>query len=268
MQLKLDIVDAFTDTQFRGNSAAVVITESWLPDSLMQSIASENNLSETAFLVPQRGVYHIRWFSPLTEIDFCGHATLAAAHVLFRDVPAMKALRFYAAAVGEMEIKLNAQGLIEMDFPVRMPAPITDVPNALLRGLSIAPNNVLRNAQAYFAVYSKESDVMELNPDAEELKRLAPYDVVVTAPSTEYDFVSRYFWPANGGDEDPVTGSIHTGLAPYWADELGRDFLRAYQASERGGLLTCELRDERVVISGHAVLYLEGQITIQSSASV
>lgn len=264
-RLDIDIVDAFTDRQFRGNSAAVVITESWLSDSLMQNIAGENNLSETAFLVPQSGVYHVRWFSPLTEIDFCGHATLAAAHVLFRRMPAMKTLRFYAPAVGEMEIRLNEKGLIEMDFPVRMPAPITDVPKALLRGLSIAPTKVLRNAQAYFAVYSKESDVMELNPDAGELKRLAPYDVVVTAPGSEFDFVSRYFWPANGGDEDPVTGSIHTGLAPYWSAELDKTSLRAYQASKRGGLLYCELRGERITIAGQAVPYLQGQLMIQET---
>lgn len=265
MQLTIDIVDAFTDTQFRGNSAAVIITDNWLPDELMQQIAIENNLSETAFLVPQRGVYHVRWFSPLAEIDFCGHATLAAAHVLFHDVPAMKKLRLFAPAVGEMEISMSEQGLIEMDFPVRNPVPLTTVPDDLIQGLSIPPHHVLRNEQAYFVVYECESHVLEVVADSQILQRLAPYDVVVTAPSSQYDFVSRYFWPANGGDEDPVTGSIHTGLAPYWSAELGKTSLRAYQASKRGGLLYCELRGERITIAGQAVPYLQGQLMIQET---
>lgn len=263
MHLKIDIVDAFTDTQFRGNSAAVVITERWLPDSLMQQIASENNLSETAFLVSQKGVYHVRWFSPLSEIDFCGHATLAAAHVLFERHAANKSLRFFATAVGEMDIRLNSKGLIEMNFPVRMPLPVSDVPDALLLGLSIVPQKILRNTQAYFAVYSDEAQVIEVTTNSEQLKRLAPYDVVVTAASSEYDFVSRYFWPANGGDEDPVTGSIHTGLAPYWSAELGKTSLRAYQASARGGVLHCQLNGDRITIAGQAVSYLQGQILLQ-----
>ncbi|GHA12267.1 phenazine biosynthesis protein PhzF [Arenicella chitinivorans] len=265
MQLKLDIVDAFTDTQFRGNSAAVVITERWLSDSLMQQIASENNLSETAFLVPARGLYHVRWFSPLSEIDFCGHATLAAAHVLFGRHAAMRRLRFFAPAVGEMEITLSLEGLIEMNFPVRMPSPVADVPEALLLGLSIAPQKILRNTQAYFAVYSDEADVIQITTNSDLLKRLAPYDVVVTAASSEYDFVSRYFWPANGGDEDPVTGSIHTGLAPYWSGELRKTTLRAYQASKRGGLLYCRVSQDRVTIAGQAVSYLHGEIRLQTS---
>ncbi|WP_296206719.1 PhzF family phenazine biosynthesis protein [Psychrobacter sp. UBA3480] len=269
MRLEINIIDAFTDTLFKGNSAAVIVTDEWLADALMQSIASENNLSETAFIVPDdKGVYHIRWFSPLTEIDFCGHATLASAYVLFKKNPNVKVIQFSAKAVGILTIVQTESGKIQMDFPNTVPKKIDEIPDSLLAGLSIAPVEVYRNAQAYFVIYDSESDVLNVVRDNETLKQLAPYDVVVTCQATSesyqnYDFVSRYFWPENGGDEDPVTGSIHTGLAPLWAERLGKNELVAYQASSRGGVLDCTVAGDRVLISGNAVPYLTGFITVE-----
>lgn len=263
MKLRINIVDAFTEERFKGNSAAVIITKEWLADDLMQSIASENNLSETAYLV--RGdddIYTIRWFSPITEIDFCGHATLASASVVFNEHPEINTLVLSALAVGNMTITKTDDGYIHMDFPNRKPSTPQRVPTELLKGLSIKPSKVLLNEQAYFAIYEHESDVLNVEQNKEYLEKLAPYDVVVTAKGNNYDFVSRYFWPANGGDEDPVTGSIHTGLAPYWSEKLDKIELIAYQASHRGGVLLCRVVEDRVFISGKTVDYLEGFITI------
>ncbi|WP_201594117.1 PhzF family phenazine biosynthesis protein [Psychrobacter vallis] len=267
MQLEINVIDAFTDTVFKGNSAAVIVTYEWLDDTLMQSIASENNLSETAFIVvDDKGIYHIRWFSPLTEIDFCGHATLASAFVLFNKNLNVQSIKFSAKAVGVMTIVQTEAGKIQMDFPNRMPEKVDEIPESLSAGLSIAPAEVYRNTQAYFVIYDSESDVLNVVRDNEKLKQLAPYDVVVTCQATSekyYDFVSRYFWPANGGDEDPVTGSIHTGLAPLWAERLGKNELVAYQASKRGGVLNCTVANDRVLVSGNAVQYLTGFITVE-----
>jgi len=269
MQLEINIIDAFTDTLFKGNSAAVIVTDEWLDDALMQSIALENNLSETAFIVvDDNDVYHIRWFSPLTEIDFCGHATLASAYVLFKKNPNVKVIQFSAKAVGILTVLKTDSGKMQMDFPNRMPEKVDEIPDSLLAGLSIAPAEVYRNTQAYFVIYDSESDVLNVARDNKTLKQLAPYDVVVTCEATlekyhDYDFVSRYFWPANGGDEDPVTGSAHTGLAPLWAERLGKSKLIAYQASSRGGVLDCTVVGNRVLISGNAVPYLTGFITVE-----
>ena len=262
MKLKVSYIDAFTDTVFRGNPAAVIITDTWLADSLMQDIAMENNLSETAFTVKTRDRYHIRWFSPLSEIDFCGHATLATAYVLFNEATETDTIRFYAEAVGELEVSKAENGFIQMSFPNRAPEPIEEIPEALLRGLSIAPSEVLQNQQAYFAVYDSEEQVVAVKQDPELIKQLKPYDVTVTAESEKYDFISRYFWPANGGLEDPVTGSIHTGLAPFWSSRLGKTELKAHQASKRGGDLLCRVDDDRVIILGKAVKYMTGSIVI------
>lgn len=269
MQLEINVIDAFTDTVFKGNSAAVIITESWLSEKLMQSIAFENNLSETAFIVlDNKGIYHIRWFSPLTEIDFCGHATLASAFVLFKKNPTLTSIKFSAKAVGVLTVKQTAHDKIQMDFPNTKPEKVSDIPDSLLAGLSIAPIEVYKNSQAYFVIYDSESDVLNVERDNDALKQLAPLDVVVTcqaksADYKDYDFISRYFWPANGGDEDPVTGSAHTGLAPLWAQRLGKNTLVAYQASKRGGVLDCVVAGDRVLISGHAVHYLTGFITVE-----
>lgn len=274
MQLEINVVDAFTDTVFKGNSAAVIITDDWLSDELMQSIAMENNLSETAFLVANgsssdessiNDTYHIRWFSPLTEIDFCGHATLASAFVLFNKNSDLVKIQFIAKAVGMLTIVQMENGKIQMDFPNKKPEKVAIIPENLSAGLSIVPIEVYRNSQAYFVIYNSEADVRSVIRDNEKLKQLAPFNVVVTCQSEQdnYDFISRYFWPANGGDEDPVTGSAHTGLAPLWAERLGKNQLVAYQASRRGGVLDCEVAGDRVFISGHAVSYLTGYITVE-----
>jgi len=265
MELAIDVIDAFTDSVFKGNPAAVIITDSWLSDNLMQSIALENNLSETAFLVKSDDyAYKIRWFSPITEIAFCGHATLASAFVLFEKSPDTKAIKFLAKAVGELSVVKTESGYIQMDFPNTKPKKADSIPNALKAGLSINPVEVYRNEQAYFVVYPSESSVLEVIRDNKALRELAPYDVVVTSVSASenYDFISRYFWPANGGDEDPVTGSIHTGLAPLWAERLNKKELVAYQASKRGGILNCIVKGDRVLISGAAVQYLKGSVRV------
>lgn len=261
--MDLFVVDAFTHQQFKGNSAAVVPVEEWPSDELMQNIAAENNLSETAYL-KQVGVnqYEIRWFSPLTEIDFCGHATLASAYVLFTQFGVKNQIEFLTRKVGSLHVILNSKKEIEMTFPNQKPEAISSVPGDLLNGLSKQPTKVLKNRQAYFAVFDRETDILELTYVAEQLKQLAPLDVVVTSRSMDYDFVSRYFWPANGGNEDPVTGSIHAGLAPYWAEILGKSELIAYQASKRGGVLHCRVSGNSVVISGNGVLYLKGKIML------
>lgn len=267
MQLTLWQIDAFTTQVFGGNYAAVIILDGWLSDELMGRIAAENNVSETAFLV-QAGEndYAIRWFSPLKEIDFCGHATLAAAFVVFQLNPAWVNVVFSAPAVGRLAVHKAEQGLIEMTFPNRLPTPVDEVPPALLRALSVAPVAILKNNQAYVAVLPSVDSLRSLQVDLALVKTLAPLDLVVTAadddPASEVDFVSRYFWPANGGDEDPVTGSIHTGLAPYWAQQLGKQVLLAKQVSARGGLLHCRVTPDHVVVAGHAVQYLRGVITL------
>ncbi|MBD1557589.1 PhzF family phenazine biosynthesis protein [Vibrio sp. S9_S30] len=262
MKLRMRVLDAFTNEQFKGNAAAVIVTDEWLSDTLMQNIAIENNLSETAFLVPIKdNKYAIRWFSPITEIDFCGHATLASASALFSDFPMLNELEFSTSEVGTLMVKKQDSGMIEMQFPIRAPMPV-DAPPALIEGLSITPTLILRSQQAYFAIYESQDDVLQVQQTREKLKMLAPYDVVVTAKGERYDFVSRYFWPENGGSEDPVTGSIHAGLAPYWASELGKNELVAFQASQRGGELHCRVTDTHVFVSGHAVIYLDGEISV------
>ena len=260
MQLTIHQIDAFTNELFKGNYAGVIELENLLDDELMLKIGAENNVSETAFTCRQTdGSFAIRWFSPLMEIDFCGHATLAAAYVLCEQHNVSQ-IRFQAAAVGELIINKNDDDSFAMTFPKQAPEEIQIVPPALLNGLSIQPANVLKNRQAYFAIYDNEHDVLNLKTDSGLLKTLYPFDVVATAPSTQYDFVSRYFWPANGGDEDFVTGSIHTGLAPYWAQHCGKNTLSAYQASTRGGHMQCDVGDDTVTLTGRAVRYMQGTI--------
>jgi len=264
MELEYHHVDAFTDSKFKGNYAGVIITDDWLEDDVMQSIATENNLSETAFVVFNNDIYNIRWFSPLTEIDFCGHATLASAFVLFSKNASVTEITFYAKAVGQLKVCRAEDDYIAMTFPRRAPIKVDIVPSELLRGLSIEPTEVWQSQQAYFAIYDCEQAVHDVVQNAQLIKQLAPYDVVVTAPVNggEYDFASRYFWPANGGDEDPVTGSIHAGLAPFWAQRLGKNDLVALQASARGGVIKCLVIGDQIEIAGRAVQYMKGMIEI------
>lgn len=261
MKLKIYQIDAFTNTIFKGNSAAVIILDEWLEVEMMQSIAINNNLSESAFAKKcNESTYEIRWFSPITEIDFCGHATLATAFVLFKENILLKEVIFIAKAVGSLKVSQLDDGYIEMIFPNRKPQKVDNIPQELKKGLSIEPKDVLVNQQTYFVVYPNEEDVYNVQVNLDEIKKLGPLDVTVTAKSKEYDFISRYFWPANGGIEDPVTGSMHTGAAPLWAERLNKNELLAFQASKRGGILKCKVSDDQVVILGQAVLYLEGYI--------
>lgn len=267
MQLAIHVIDAFTAERFKGNQAAVVPLDAWLPDATLLAIAAENNLSETAFLVwsATRDAFEIRWFSPLKEIAFCGHATLASAFVLFDADPARHSITFWAAAVGNVTATRQDSGRILMVFPRRDAKPVDDAPAALREGLTPAPSAYLVNQQAYLAVYDTEADVRAAKPDLERLKSLGPLDVVVTAAAdagAPYDFVSRYFWPANGGEEDPVTGSIHAALAPYWAGGLDKSVLVGHQASQRTGTLFCEVTASTVEVAGNCARYLSGTITI------
>jgi len=263
MKLNMFVIDAFTDKQFYGNSAAVVPLSEWLTPELMQKIALENNLSETAFIKEvSKNTYEIRWFSPMMEIDFCGHATLAASFVLFNHFDCIGKIEYITQNVGSLTVMHLNDNRIEMSFPIQSPEAIESIPDNLINGLSIRPIEVLKNRQAYFAVMASEDDVLNIAYQSEELKKLAPLDVVVTAKGEKYDFVSRYFWPANGGDEDPVTGSIHSGLAPYWAAKLSKTNMTAYQASNRSGVLFCKMLKDRVLVSGYGVLYLQGTIFI------
>ncbi len=263
MRLPIYVIDAFTSEPFKGNPAAVVPLDDWLPTHVMQSIATENNLSETAFFVKNaENKFQIRWFSPLKEVPFCGHATLASAFVIFKRGDTGSVITFQADAVGDLPVTLLDDGMIEMSFPNRAPVRVENIPSALFEGLSIQPIEVLKNVQAYIAVYENEQQVRDLVPNVQRLVELGPLDVAVTARGDKYDFVSRYFWPANGGEEDPVTGSIHAGLAPYWAKRLEKTHLTAAQVSRRTGLLNCRLEGDRVYISGAGVKYLEGVIEV------
>lgn len=263
MELDIYIIDSFTDTLFSGNPAAIVPLKKWLDEEVMQNIAIENNLSETAFFKQESdGTFFIRWFSPITEIDFCGHATLASAYVLYNELGHKGEIVFNTKKVGSLIINKDNNSRVVMDFPNQQPTLIDNIPDALISGLSIQPVEVYRNQQAYMVVYSNETDIINTQTDSELLKTLAPYDVVVTAEGDESDFVSRYFWPANGGDEDPVTGSIHTCLTPFWSERLGKSTLVARQLSKRGGTLYCSLKDSRVHIAGDATLYSKGKLFI------
>ena len=268
MSQTMYVVDAFTKELFKGNAAAVMILDQWLPETMMQAIAIENNLSETAFaMTDESGRYHIRWFSPVTEIAFCGHATLATAYVLFNYYHQNTAIAFYAPEIGHFNVMQLSDGRIEMDFPNLQPEPINNAPEALQTGLSIKPAEYWRNQQAYFAVYDDEAQVRAVSSNDKILKQLAPFDVVVTAPGKQYDCVSRYFWPANGCAEDPATGSIHAGLMPFWGKRLGKNELIALQASARSGVLYGRIEGNRVYISGECVLYSEAEVFVSAKAT-
>lgn len=260
MKLRIYQIDAFTDQVFGGNPAAVVPLSSWLPDDLMQKIALENNVSETAFFVPRDDAFEIRWFTPASEVNFCGHATLASAFVIFDLEPRTNLITFETKRVGRLGVKRGEQ--LEMDFPAIPLEVVSDPPQDLLEGLRMQPQTVLKSFEDYFAVYDDEPTVLEIRPDFALLERLHPFGVVITAPGLQSDCVSRYFAPSYGILEDPATGSIHASLVPYWAERLGKTSIHAFQASKRGGHLYCEANGDRVIVRGHAVKYLEGVIHI------
>jgi PhzF family phenazine biosynthesis protein len=254
-------LDAFASEPFRGNPAAVCPLESFPEDSAMQSIAAENNLSETAFFVPAGpGRYRLRWFTPTVEVALCGHATLASAWVVFeRLAPRLTSVAFETRS-GTLTVARGADELV-MDFPALPASPVADPPEALAAGLRACPSEVLR-ATNYLAVFETEDAVRALSPDFARLATLHPYGVIATAPGTDRDFVSRYFGPSFGVPEDPATGSAHCTLAPYWAKRLGKARLAARQVSKRGAELMVEHRGDRVAIAGQCVLFMEGEIVL------
>ena len=259
MKLKIYHIDAFAEQPFEGNPAAVVPLGNWLPDTMMQSIAEENNLSETAFFVPTHNGFHIRWFTPCKEVKLCGHATLASAFVLF-DVFGMESDSItFDSLSGPLGVT-KTNGLITLDFPAQQPEQCA-IPKELVAGLGINPTECYRN-EDYLAVFNSEKDVSSITPNHDYLKQLDLRGVIATAPSSKYDFVVRFFAPNFGIPEDPVTGSAQTQLIPFWSEKLDRITLHSKQISARGGKLISELRDNRVHISGSAVLYMEGTIQI------
>lgn len=284
--MKMYQVDAFAEQLFKGNPAAVLVLDEWLDVALMQNIALENNLAETAFVKRlDEENYQIRWFTPKVEVDFCGHATLASAFVLFKDFTHAKTIQFHVKDLGIFTIQQAEDGKIIMNFPIRKPYKVDDYPEVLNHVIDKPFQEVYLNAQAYILVCESAQDVIDAQPNFEKITQVAEqfkvstaitanddgYDVTITAPATEYDYVARYFAPHKGINEDPVTGSMHTGLAPLWAEKLAKLQLVAYQASERGGKLFCELQADstasinegsRIEISGYAKLYMQAEIFI------
>ena len=255
-------VDAFTTRPFSGNPAAVCPLDSWPDDSLLQAIAEENNLSETAFFVPSAKGFRLRWFTPTTEIDLCGHCTLASAHVLFHILAYPKPSITFETRSGDLHVGRKGR-LLEMDFPAQPPTSCP-APEVLIEGLGLRPVEVLA-AEDYMAVFNSEDEIRALKPDLARLCQLDLEGVIVTAPGTDVDFVSRFFGPKIGIPEDPATGSAHCELAPYWAKRLGKDVLVARQVSRRGGDFLCEMKGNRVQITGSAVAIMETTITLPES---
>jgi PhzF family phenazine biosynthesis protein len=257
MKIPLYQVDAFTGRLFGGNPAAVCPLDSWLDDETLQAIAAENNLSATAYFVPVADGFQLRWFTPQVEVDLCGHATLASAFVLMNHLePDRKEVRFRIKS-GDLRVT-RTDDLFTLDFPARPAAPC-DVPEELIEALGIKPQEVWA-AKAYMAVYESEDEILELRPNMEQLSRLDKYGVIVTSPGQTADFVSRFFAPGVGIPEDPVTGSAHCTLIPYWSDCIGKQTLLAHQVSKRGGELLCQDLGDRVKMAGRAVLFAEGTI--------
>ena len=250
-------VSAFTSQPFGGNPAGVCPLDSWPPDAILQGIAANNNLAETAFFVPRDTDFDLRWFTPTTEVDLCGHATLAAAYVLFteRGWPA-ESIHFHSRS-GILTVSLSGDRLT-LDFPA-WPAEPCPAPKALLRGLGAKPAKVFK-ARDYLAVFASETEVQALKPDFAALQTLDCLGTIVTAPGGDCDFVSRFFAPGAGVNEDPATGSAHCTLIPHWAKQLGKTKLYARQISARGGEFFCDLAGDRVRIGGRAVLYLKGTL--------
>lgn len=263
MKFTIFQIDAFAEKPFEGNPAAVVPLNEWLSDKMMQKIAEENNLSETAFFVPIEGGFHIRWFTPKREVKLCGHATLASAFVLFTILDYGPNTITFDSLSGPLSVS-KAEGLFTLDFPIQVPERC-EIPDDLIQGLGKRPTECYQN-EDYLAVFESENDIASIRPNAHYLGRLDRRGIIVTAPSSEFDFVARVFAPKYGILEDPVTGSAYTQLMPFWAEKLARSKLRAKQISSRGGKVLCEIRDDRVLISGAAIKYLEGTIDVTIDA--
>lgn len=264
MRIPLFHVDAFTSQPFAGNPAAVCPLDRWLDDDLLGKVAAENNLSETAFFVPRGDYYELRWFTPRCEVKLCGHATLASALVMFNLLhPGLDSVRFETRLSGTLTVRKDGE-LLSMDFPAIVSSVCPSPPDLLLKALGPGPQpfNCLEANQTYVAVYESESAIKHIRPDFSRLEQLHPFAVSVTASGEQADFVSRYFAPSYGIPEDPVTGSAHCILTPYWSGRLGKSQLHARQLSQRTGELWCEVAGERVILKGNAVLVLEGYFLI------
>jgi len=260
MNVPIYQVDAFSSKLFGGNPAAICPLSEWLPDATLQSIAAENNLAETAYYIRKNGGFHIRWFTPGVEVDLCGHATLAAAHVIMEIRKEAKQGRVaFDSKSGELVVTRESD-LYALDFPTRAPVEAT-FDEKLFEALGAKPTVVLA-ARDYLCVFDTEAEVRAVKPNMDKLAVIDRFATIITAPGTDCDFVSRFFAPAQGVPEDPVTGSAHCTLIPYWASRLGKTKLFARQVSTRGGELWCEHRGDRVTIAGRAVKYLEGTIVV------
>ncbi len=259
MQIPFYQIDAFASRVFEGNPAGVCLLAEWLPEDTMQFIAAENNLPETAFLVQREGHYDLRWFTPRVEIDLCGHATLAGGHVIFEFVNRDARRVQFRSRSGMLSVERNGD-LLFLDFPSRKPLPC-EVPDGLYSILGATPLQVLASRDL-MVVFDDEDVVRTLDPDLGGITRLHSFALIVTAPGRDADFVSRFFAPGAGIPEDPVTGSSHCTLIPYWSERLKKKDLHALQLSKRGGELFCENRGDRVAIGGRCVTYLSGSITI------
>lgn len=260
MKLTIYQVDAFAEKVFEGNPAAVIPLTEWLPDPIMQQIALENNLSETAFFVPVESGFHLRWFTPKAEVKLCGHATLATAHVLFNHLGfAENEIRFDSLS-GILKVRRENE-LIVLDFPASSIAEV-EMPDAVAKAFNISPKTCLKGRDDFMLVFDNEAEVLSLQPDFQQLVEAKTRGVICTSKSENYDFVSRFFAPAVGVNEDPVTGSSHTMLIPFWAEKLRKNEMIAKQVSARGGILHCRLAGNRVEISGKAVTFLSGEINI------
>ena len=253
--MKTYVVDAFADSLFSGNPAAVCPLEKWLPDNVMQDIAMENNLAETAFFVPEGTRYRIRWFTPVVEVDLCGHATLASAHVLFSHLGYAGREILFDSKSGEL--KVTKEPMLTMDFPVDSIA-AAKMPEDLVEALGRSPIECYKGKSDYMLVFETQAHIEAFRPDFKLVAKVPARGVIVTARGDKVDFVSRFFGPQSGIDEDPVTGSAHTTLIPYWSRKLGKTKLSALQVSRRGGRLECELAGERVKIAGNAITYMIG----------
>ncbi len=262
-KIKIFQVDAFTSELFKGNPAAVCLLDQWLDKDLMQSIAAENNLSETAFITRAGDQYSIRWFTPTVEVDLCGHATLASAYVIFNqtDYQATEII-FHSSRSGELTVTKDGPNLY-LDFPADVFLPCENLPE-ITQGIGCEPLEVYKGKTDYMAVLGSEAEVQNIQPDFIAIEKLAARGLIVTAPGKNVDFVSRFFGPQCGVNEDPVTGSAHTTLTPYWSAKLGKTRMTAKQISKREGELQCQYAPPRVVIGGEAQLYLIGEVIINN----
>jgi len=251
-------VDAFTDRLFGGNPAGVCPLDEWLPDDTMQKIAMENNLSETAFFIKKGDGFHIRWFTPKVEVNLCGHATLASAHVIFNESGYSREAISFESRSGTLNVTREGELLI-LDFPANKPQR-TSLPDDFVQALNITPVQCYRGKEDYLLLYKSQKEIEALIPDFHKLEKVDARAVIVTAQGDGVDFVSRFFAPRVGIDEDPVTGSAHTVLIPFWAEKLGKTEMKALQLSSRGGTLFCRLRGDRVDIGGRTVTFLKGEI--------